>query len=358
MFSINFQAPMDPHSGDLEHGFCNGARIQSVFGSFTTWNCKRGFEIIHGKNLRIENQTHMDHTHTGFDIQGSEGPYGLDGPGIYNSVLVARSRVYEETGNTLHMLIGLLAPQSGYTLDKLEFYNFDTYPGFAFQQAAAYGYPSYAIRSSRLKFVNSSRIVGTMYGKDDEHCMLIYDVDGYLTGTANSQLITASETHPKDKCTSAPEGLVVPKTGEVVMLDKGKFGHPAMVCDGDVRFHRFHIGPKWWGNVLAPDSIEFVNLTLRNEHGSSTRQYGIVLKNWFGYMPEGTVNYLSFDSVEHVTEIAYKIRFDNILEDGESFLLVGHKFFQYPNAVSLLDEETPRNMSTGLMSLPAYETSY
>ena len=39
-----------------------GILITTFFriGSFTTWNNKRGFEIVSGANIRLENQVHMD----------------------------------------------------------------------------------------------------------------------------------------------------------------------------------------------------------------------------------------------------------------------------------------------------------
>ena len=62
-------------------------------GSFTTWNNKRGFEIVSGANIRMENQTHMDHDFAGYEIFTATGPYGEEGPGIYNAVLVGHSEI-------------------------------------------------------------------------------------------------------------------------------------------------------------------------------------------------------------------------------------------------------------------------
>ena len=110
-----------------------------------------------------------------------------------------------------------------------------------------------------------------------------------------------------------------------------------------------------WG--LQPDSLFNNNLTLTNEHGSSTRWWGVTKKAWFGYLPEGVVNWLSVDTVEHVTNIAYEIWFDNIKTSGESFLLVGHKFHQRPNMISLVKDQEPQNVSTAPAELPVYENS-
>ena len=97
IFGQSNHASYDPHSGTLENGFCDGKRIQTRIGSFTTWNNKRGFEIVSGANIRLENQTHMDHDFAGYEIFTAKGPYGEDGPGIFDAVLVGHSQVSDMT---------------------------------------------------------------------------------------------------------------------------------------------------------------------------------------------------------------------------------------------------------------------
>eukprot|EP00091_Calanus_sinicus_P010666 TRINITY_DN24639_c0_g1_i1.p1 TRINITY_DN24639_c0_g1~~TRINITY_DN24639_c0_g1_i1.p1 ORF type:complete len:204 (+),score=46.66 TRINITY_DN24639_c0_g1_i1:364-975(+) len=97
IFGQSNHATYDPHTGDVSKGYCNGERTQARIGSFTTWNNKRGFEIVSGANIRLENQTHMDHDFAGFEIFTAKGPYGEDGPGIFNTVIVGHSEISDLT---------------------------------------------------------------------------------------------------------------------------------------------------------------------------------------------------------------------------------------------------------------------
>ena len=170
MFAVNTKVPYDPHDGDESQGFCNGNPSQAVIGSMTTWNCKRGFEIVHGTNIRIENQIHLDHTHAGFDIMMSGGPLGTSGPGIHNSVVVGHSNISIETRSSIHCThMGLALPENGYMINNVEFYNFDHKTCMSIFTSTAYGYPVLPVQTSNLAFINSPQKVGMMYGKDDEH---------------------------------------------------------------------------------------------------------------------------------------------------------------------------------------------
>ena len=66
IFGQSNHATYDPHDGDFENGFCNGKRIQTTVGSFTTWNNKRGVEVVSGANIRWVDHVHMDHDFAGF----------------------------------------------------------------------------------------------------------------------------------------------------------------------------------------------------------------------------------------------------------------------------------------------------
>ena len=52
IFGQSNHATYDPHDGDVSTGYCQGSRRQATIGSFTTWNNKRGFEIVSGANIR------------------------------------------------------------------------------------------------------------------------------------------------------------------------------------------------------------------------------------------------------------------------------------------------------------------
>ena len=75
IFGQSNHVAYDPHTGDAANGYCNGQRTQAAIGSFTTCNNKRGFVIVSGANINLENHVHIDHNFTGYEIFTGKGPY-------------------------------------------------------------------------------------------------------------------------------------------------------------------------------------------------------------------------------------------------------------------------------------------
>ena len=75
VFGQSNQVAYVPHAGDAANGYCNGQHTQEAIASFTTFNNKRGFEIVSGANIRLENHVHTDHDFTRYEIFAANGPY-------------------------------------------------------------------------------------------------------------------------------------------------------------------------------------------------------------------------------------------------------------------------------------------
>ena len=334
-------AGYDPHDGDLSTGYCRGNRIQARIGSFTTWNNKRGFEIVEGQNIRLENQTHMDHDFAGFDIfQSGGGPLGPDGPSIYNSIIVGHSEITELTpGKSANCTpTGIKMHEEGHTLEDVSFYNFDR-PGCAALKVKLkkpYHSPS-TIRTSGLTWVNSPNKVYSDPSKGDQG-LNYYDDDGTLTGTAGATLLGDSGTNPPS--------CVADATGDLGQAHQG--GHPGSVCAPGEVFHRLLMVPN-------TGSLKYNTMTMVNEYGNSTRAWSKKKKGWYSILPQSTVNWFNFDNNEHVTNVSYSMSVDAMDPDNGNYMVYGHKLYQNPERITLLPGQAPENASASLTDIPTYE---
>ena len=333
-------AGYDPHDGDLSSGYCRGNRIQARIGSFTTWNNKRGFEIVEGMNIRLENQTHMDHDFAGFDIfKSGGGPLGPDGPSIYNSIIVGHSEITELTPRKTANCTpdGIKMHEEGHTLEDVSFYNFDR-PGCSALKVKIkkpYHSPS-TIRTSGLTFVNSPNKVYSDPSKGDQ-AINYYDADGTLTGTAGATLLGDSGTNPPS--------CVPDATGDLGEAHQG--GHPGSVCPPGEVFHRLLMVP-------STGSLKYNTMTMVNEYGNSTRAWSKKKKGWYSILPQGPVNWFNFDNNEHVTNVSYSMSVDGMQPDNGNYMIYGHKLYQDPERITLIPGTTPVNASS-LTQIPNYE---
>ena len=342
IFGQSNHASYDPHTGTIDTGYCRGERTQARFGSFTTWNNKRGFEIVSGANIRLENQTHMDHDFAAYEIFTAKGPYGDDGPGIYNSVIVGHSEVSDLTKNATHSCTpgGIHHTPSGYTVKDTRFYNFDR-NCYCFQaKLDEHGTTVNAVRVEGLEFINSPNKIFNPAG--EEHGVWFHDVDGSLTGTAASNLVGDSATNPPS-CEKDT-------TGELGEANRG--GHTGSVCPGDVIFHRMQMV----GIPYSPSSFRYNPITVRNKYGNSSRPWGMMLDGWEAMLlqEEGEPNWITFDSVEHVTNQSYSMSVSDMYPDSGSYVLIGHEFYQNPDRFTVLPGQGGVNASEALDAYPTY----
>merc|ERR1719422_2781341 len=306
-------AAYDPHDGTLENnGYCRGSRTQAVVGSFTTWNNKRGFEIVMGKNIRLENQTHMDHDFAGFDIfagGAGGGPMGPDGPSIYNSVIVGHSMISDLTAGKASSCIpnGIAITPDGYTLEEVQFYNFDRPKCRAMimklEDPITTGN---VVRTLGLVFGNSPNKV--FLAPKEDHGLNFYDADGTLTGTAGSMLVGNSQTNPPS--------CVPDESGDLGKAHQG--GHQGAVCPPEEVFHRVKLIPN-------TESFKYNSLTISNDYGNSTRAWAKMLNGWDMLLPQGPVNWINFDGMEHITNISYSSTVFGMDPNSGNYITFGHQ---------------------------------
>jgi len=340
IFGQSNHATYDPHDGTVDQGFCNGKRIQTTIGSFTTWNNKRGFEIVSGANIRLENQTHMDHDFAGYEIFTAKGPYGDGGPGIFNAVLVGHSQISDLTEGKENACMpgGIHVTDSGYTIKDTSFYNFDrTCYGMRIR-LEEHGATSSAVRTEGLTFENSPNKVILPSGEDQG--LWISDVDGTLTGTAGANLVGDSPTNPP--------ACVPDSTGDLGEAHLG--GHTGSVCPGSVKFHRITMD-----GAASPSSFRYNPTTVTNDNGNSSRPWGKMMNGWSSMLIEDTVNWITFDSVEHVTNISYTGSVSGMYGDDDNYVLIGHYFYQQPDRFTVLPGQKGINASDALTVYPTYD---
>ena len=336
IFGQSNHVKYDPHSGSEGQGYCNGNRIQARIGSFTTWNNKRGFEIVSGANIRMENQTHMDHDFSAYEIFTAKGPAGPDGAGIFNSLIVGHSKVSELTGKgDMVTPAAIHLPLAGYTLQDVTFVNFDSGSGgyalgLRFEEP---GETTQPVRVSGLKFINTAQRQFTPEGQTQG--IHFRDVDGSLTGTPNTQLVSKSATNPP-QCVDDPTGNL-------------GGGVPSSICDESITFHRITI------ESPAPTSLLYNKVVVSNKYGSEDRVWMDMFEGWQALLPQGPLNKLTFDTVEHLVNISYKIEGYG-MHQGENYLLLGHDLFQQPDRFKIIDDEE-KNSTASLESPPTFDTA-
>ena len=344
IFGQSNHATYDPHDGDLEHGFCNGKRIQTTVGSFTTWNNKRGVEVVSGANIRWVDHVHMDHDFAGFEIFTSKGPYGDDGPGITNALLVGHSEISEitEKGNASCTPGGIHMTPTGYNVKDTSFYNFDR---GCYAIRMRYEEPGSTVDAARMEglvFDNVPHKV-LLPGGHDNQALTMKDVDGTLTGTAGNLLVGNSGLNPPE-CVPDASG----ELGQSGSLG----GHQGAVCPETTTFHRMFMGA-----ATAPSSLKYNSLTVTNDYGNSSRPWQSMDLNWAVLLPEGTVNWMSYDTAEHVTNISYTGTLSGMHEGEGNHVLVGHKFYQLPDRFNVLAGQTATNGTAALDAPPTYDTA-
>ena len=341
IFGQSNHAAYDPHSGNTENGYCKGERIQTTIGSFTTWNNKRGFEIVSGANIRLENQTHMDHDFAAYEIFTANGPYGDDGPGIFNAVIVGHSEISKLTkGNESCTPTGIRITDNGYTIKDTKFFNFDRDCHAMSMRLEAKDGTANAARIENVEFINSPNKVFLDPSEGEQGCWFV-DTDGSLTGTAGASLVGDSPTNPSI--------CIKDTTGDLGEANLG--GHPGSVCPSSVKFHRMKMD-----GMSTASAIQYNGIKVENEFGSSVRSWQKMLgPGWEAMLPENTVNWITFESSEHVTNTSYTMKVNEMNAGGENYVLIGHKFYQQPDRFTVLKGQAQVNSTASLDAIPTYE---
>ena len=341
----------DPHTGTVDRGYCNGHRTTTAIGSMTTWNNKRGFEIVSGKSIRLENQTHMDHDFSAYEIFKAQGPYG-SGPGIYNSLIVGHSQVSVLNGRSDHCTpMAIQVSPVGYTLDNVKFYNFGTKCAAIQFRIEEKGEASNPVRVSNLEFHNTTNRLYIPPGHS--HSTWVRDIDGSLSGVNNSHVVGKSPINPPECVDDSGVGLGAGTTD--LRANKNDWGEvqqgiPGQICDSSINFHRMLI------NEPAPTSLKYNPIEISNQYGTTERRWLKMAEGWQALMPQSSaVNYITFKTVEHITNISYVFNVYG-MHKGENYALIGHELLQIPDRFTIYDNNQVEANSS-LPEPPTYETA-
>ena len=142
----------------------------------------------------------MDHDFSAYEIFKARGPYGGDGPGIFNSLIIGYSEISKMIpGREQHVTpTGANIPLAGYTMENVTFINFGTKAKAIMARHEEIGEAMNPTRVLGLNFVNTTnRVFNT---PKMEQGTWLRDIDGTLTGKANSHLVTKSDTNPQELC--------------------------------------------------------------------------------------------------------------------------------------------------------------
>ena len=341
----------DPHTGNPENGFCNGHRTTTSIGSMTTWNNKRGFEIVSGSSIRLEDQIHMDHDFSAYEIFKARGPYG-SGPGIFNSIIVGHSEVSKLTGREDHCTpVGIQVAPTGYTLENITFVNFGTKCAAMQVRIEEAGESANVVRTSGLSFVNTTNHL--WIPAENSHSTWFRDIDGSLTGQENTHVVGKSVINPP-ACVD-DTGVSLGKGSPDLRVKVNKWGESVdgitgQICNSSVNFHRMVI------TEPAPSSMLYTKLNIKTEYGEIDRDWLKMTEGWEALLVESSVvNFLSFKTSEHLTNISYRFEVFG-MHQGENYVLMGHELMQIPDRFSIMDN-TELDANSSLSEMPTYETA-
>ena len=353
-----------PHDGDLEHGYCNGHATTATFGNFIAWNNEIGVEVVESGAIRFENMTLLDNEKSGIEMIHPVGVTRQNGedygaPTFKNSIVVAHSKLTEgwENGDTFCSKSGVWSGWWGNDVENIEFYNFDR-PTCAALSNCARCKPNWAggkTQTSGLSFINSPNKISwpwTMAG-------FYEDLDGTLCGTPGCKVVQKRAIYDPVTCVDDTDdefSHIIGGGNGLDWLDLGLLKNEtlkldASVCDPSQQFHIVGL------DKYAPTSLQFNDLIFFNEFGSAAtpwRKKSPYKDGWAAVLPEGQVNYFFWNTLDHLTNITYRLGAFQMSADGDH-LLLGHNFTQSPDVFTFNGEET--NSSKSLAEIPTYETA-
>merc|ERR1711983_607715 len=82
-----------------------------------------------------------------------------------------------------------------------------------------------------------------------------------------------------------------------------------------------------------------------------------MLEGWDMLIPQGPVNWLSFDNNEHVTNISYSMDVFGMDPDSGNYMLFGHQLTQEPDRFALKPGQPAENASASLADYPTYDSA-
>ncbi|XP_077992871.1 fibrocystin-L-like [Glandiceps talaboti] len=288
----------------------------SIFDSLTAWNCERGAEVIDSGPVQFHNFLMANNEKAGIEMVAVSGGWD-DGPMVKDSVIIGHSSISNSTACTT---AGVKTPKtSDLTVDGVKFINFDldtcaTIRTCAHCKTKQGGWPT---RFQNLEFVDSPNKVAFEW----EHEAILQDIDGSLTGSANTIVTPDNNLLPPNHCDASDAAF-----------DMG--GSTGAVCDSNVKLHRFAF------NNASPSSLKYKNVLFTNEYGTTSVIYKkkrlTHMEGWMVTLLDGSNHNMIFEDVDHVTNISYTGTFYNF-EDGD-YVTMYHNLTQSPDVFSIIGQ--------------------
>ena len=352
-----------PQTGDLEHGWCNGEKTTATFGDFIAWNNEIGVEVVESGAIRFENMTLLDNEKSGVELIHPVGVKRQNGeeygaPTFKNSVVIGHSEITANwpNGDTFCTHTGVWSGWWGNDVENVEFYNFDR-ENCACLSTCARCKPKWAAgetQTSGLSFIDSPNKVSwpwTMAG-------FYKDLDGTLCGTPGCSVVQKRDIYDPIACVDDTDDefshIIGSGGGDWLtlgLLENDTLKLDGLVCDSTQKFHVVGL------NKYAPSSLQFNDLVFHNEFGSARapwRKKPPYKDGWAGVLPEDTTNFFFWHTMDHITNITYKLgAFQMSSEDD--YLLLGHNFTQSPDVFTFNGESA--NSSQSLLAPPTLETA-
>ena len=269
-----------------EGGGC-GDTVHSpaVFTDFLAWRCDKGVEFSDVGSLQLHNSIMLDNALTGVEVTDVDSVWGDNGALVQNTLIVGHSDITVDS--EFCTSAGIRTPHSYFlTVSDITFVNFDLSTCFvimacSFCRSDLQG--GFETRFRRITYVNSPSLTRWQWEYEHVH----RDMDGTLTGTRQPSLLTPTTGILPPGCVSHP-----PSSSQV----------EGSICDGSLKMGRFALF-----NPL-PSTLEFTDLFLTNEYGTSVLEYA--LKRLLGTGP-GYMGILPLDLTYSITSIE-ESRFTNI----------------------------------------------
>ena len=350
-----------PQTGDLEHGWCNGEKTTATFGSFIAWNNEIGVEVVESGAIRFENMTLLDNEKSGVELIHPIGVKRQNGeefgaPTFKDSVVIGHSEITANwpNGDTFCTHTGVYSGWWGNDVENVEFYNFDREKCAALTTCARCK-PNWAggeTQTKGLSFINSPNKVSwpwTMAG-------FYNDLDGSLCGTPGCKVVQKRDIYDPTHCVddTDDEFSHIVGSGEgdwlkLGLLENDTLKLDGLVCDDTQKFHVVGL------DKYAPSSVQFNDLVWHNEFGSARapwRKKPPYKDGWAGVLPETTANFFFWHTLDHITNITYRLGAFQ-MSDEDDCLLLGHNFTQTPDVFTFNGEAA--NSSFSLPSPPVCE---
>jgi len=303
-------------------------------------NEKSGVELIHPVGVKRQN--------------GEE--YGA--PTFKNSVVIGHSEITANwpNGDTFCTHTGVWSGWWGNDVENVEFYNFDR-EKCACLSTCARCKPKWAAgetQTSGLSFIDSPNKVSwpwTMAG-------FYKDLDGTLCGSPGCSVVQKRDIYDPVACVDDTDdefSHIIGSGGgdwlKLGLLENDTLKLDGLVCDSTQKFHVIGL------DKYAPSSLQFNDLVFHNEFGSARAPWRTkppYADGWAGVLPEDTTNFFFWHSMDHITNITYRLSaFQMSAEDD--YLLLGHNFTQSPDVFTFNGESA--NSSQSLLAPPTLETA-